>query len=163
MRKSILSLLTVLTVLFLIGCSKDSDPVVSPYTESQEKALSVFNGTWADIQFSNLGSYPGSNLQPNPDKIIFGSKNSKPEEVYKDDFIEGQKLLFSSFGELVYHNEGYEDVACYYWVSKNADELRLYSKESKVLYKAFSLKFECGAKMFLHDRNLTLPYIFVKQ
>ena len=41
-------------VVAFAGCSKDEDPGRS-YTEQQEKALSVFNGTWADTQFSNLG------------------------------------------------------------------------------------------------------------
>ena len=59
-------------ISLLAGCSKDEETGIT-YTEQQQKALSVFNGTWADIQFSNLGNYPGSELQPNPDKIIFGT------------------------------------------------------------------------------------------
>lgn len=103
----------LLCALFLlVGCSKDEDPGRS-YTKQQEKALSVFNGTWADTQFSNLGDYLGAELQPNPDKIIFGSQNNKPVEIYENDFIDGERLLFSAFGELVYHSEGYEDVPCF--------------------------------------------------
>ena len=80
----------LLCALFLlVGCSKDEDPGRS-YTEQQEKALSVFNGTWADTQFSNLGDYPGAELQPDPDKIIFGTQNNKPVEIYENDFIEGE-------------------------------------------------------------------------
>lgn len=117
-------------VVAFAGCSKDEDPGRS-YTEQQEKALSVFNGTWADTQFSNLGDYPGAELQPDPDKIIFGTQNNKPVEIYENDFIEGERLLFSAFGELVYHSEGYEDVSCFYWLSNAADELRLYRTSTK--------------------------------
>ena len=98
--KKIYFCLLVCVVAFA-GCSKDEDPGRS-YTEQQEKALSVFNGTWADTQFSNLGDYPGAELQPDPDKIIFGTQNNKPVEIYENDFIEGERLLFSAFGELVY-------------------------------------------------------------
>ena len=71
----------LLCALFLlVGCSKDEDPGRS-YTKQQEKALSVFNGTWADTQFSNLGDYLGAELQPNPDKIIFGPQNNKHVEI----------------------------------------------------------------------------------
>ena len=139
----------LLCALFLlVGCSKDEDPGRS-YTEQQEKALSVFNGTWADTQFSNLGDYPGAELQPDPDKIIFGTQNNKPVEIYENDFIEGERLLFSAFGELVYHNEGYEDVPCYYWVSNTADELRLYRTSTKKLYKKFALSIKSDTKMNL--------------
>ena len=81
-------------VVAFAGCSKDEDPGRS-YTEQQEKALSVFNGTWADTQFSNLGDYPGAELQPDPDKIIFGTQNNKPVEIYENDFIEGERLAYS--------------------------------------------------------------------
>ncbi len=153
----------LLCALFLlVGCSKDEDPGRN-YTQQQEKALSVFNGTWADTQFSNLGSYPGAELQPDPDKIIFGTQNNKPVEIYENDFIEGERLLFSAFGELVYHSEGYEDVPCYYWVSNTADELRLYRTSTKKLYRKFTLSIKSDTKMHLHDPDLSLPYIFVKQ
>lgn len=149
-------------VVAFAGCSKDEDPGRS-YTEQQEKALSVFNGTWADTQFSNLGDYPGAELQPDPDKIIFGTQNNKPVEIYENDFIEGERLLFSAFGELVYHSEGYEDVPCFYWLSNAADELRLYRTSTKKLYKKFALSIKSDTKMNLHDPDLSLPYIFVKQ
>lgn len=149
-------------VVAFAGCSKDEDPGRS-YTEQQEKALSVFNGTWADTQFSNLGDYPGAELQPDPDKIIFGTQNNKPVEIYENDFIEGERLLFSAFGELGYHSEGYEDVSCFYWLSNAADELRLYRTSTKKLYKKFALSIKSDTKMNLHDPDLSLPYIFVKQ
>lgn len=152
----------LLAISLLAGCSKDEEAGIT-YTEQQQKALAVFNGTWADIQFSNLGNYPGSELQPNPDKIIFGTQNNNPVEIYEDDYINGKTLLFSSFGELVYHSEGYEDVPCFYWVSKTADELRLYRKATKKLYKRFELSIKSDTKMNLHDPNISLPYIFVKQ
>ena len=125
-------------VVAFAGCSKDEDPGRS-YTEQQEKALSVFNGTWADTQ------------------------NNKPVEIYENDFIEGERLLFSAFGELVYHSEGYEDVPCFYWLSNAADELRLYRTSTKKLYKKFALSIKSDTKMNLHDPDLSLPYIFVKQ
>jgi hypothetical protein len=158
-----MKLFCLLCALFLlVGCSKDEDPGRS-YTKQQEKALSVFNGTWADTQFSNLGDYLGAELQPNPDKIIFGTQNNKPVEIYENDFIEGERLLFSAFGELVYHSEGYEDVPCFYWLSNAADELRLYRTSTKKLYKKFALSIKSDTKMNLHDPDLSLPYIFVKQ
>ena len=43
----------IIAWIALVGCSKDDD-FVSTYSERQEKAFALFNGTWADIQFSNL-------------------------------------------------------------------------------------------------------------
>lgn len=67
MKKLLFSLLAVLLVF--CGCSKD-DNEEGNYTEKQQKAFALFNGTWADVQFSNLGTYPGAELQPEPDKIV---------------------------------------------------------------------------------------------
>ena len=64
-------------VVAFAGCSKDEDPGRS-YTEQQEKALSVFNGTWADTQFSNLGDYPGAELQPDRLKSYSEPKTISP-------------------------------------------------------------------------------------
>lgn len=160
--KKIFLLSLACCMLAFTGCSKDDSPK-NPYSDKQQKALAIFSGTWADIQFSNLGSYPGAHLQPNPDKIIFESQYDKPLEIYKDDYINGNTLLFSAFGELVYHNEEYEDVSCYYWLSESATELRLYRKDTKVLYNKYGLSIKDETKFNLQDSNITLPYIFVKQ
>lgn len=155
-------LFCLLACVALLGCSKEEGPT-SAYTELQQKALLVFNGVWADVQFSNLGNYPGAELQPDPDKLIFGTQYKEPVEVTKDDYMYGETLLFSAFGEVVYHSEGYEDVPCYYWVSKNADELRLYEVANNRLYKKFGLTIKSESEMRLQSPNITLPYIFVKQ
>ena len=112
---------------------------------------------------TRIKSYSEPHLLQKSSILPLGTQNNKPVEIYENDFIEGERLLFSAFGELVYHNEGYEDVPCYYWVSNTADELRLYRTSTKKLYKKFALSIKSDTKMNLHAPDLSLPYIFVKQ
>lgn len=162
-----LILTTIATLLLLVGCSKDDMPKPS-YTERQGKAFALFNGVWADIQFSNIGDSHLSHLQPDPDKIVFGIHHQEPIEVYKDDYMDGKQWLFDNHGECVYHDmpykgAEYEIIECYYYVSKDADQFRLYRKDHKVLFQAFAMDVINETKIELHDNDLSLPYIFVKQ
>ena len=64
-------------VVAFAGCSKDEDPGRS-YTEQQEKALSVFNGTWADTQFPTLATIPVPNCNPTRIKSYSEPKTISP-------------------------------------------------------------------------------------
>lgn len=109
-------LLSLIALIMLSGCSKEDEPKTS-YTEQQEKAFAIFKGTWADIQFSNIGEGALAHLQPDPDKIVFGIHYSEPIKVYKDDYM----------------------------------------------YRGYDLSIKSETEFYLHDRDLSLPYIFVKQ
>lgn len=158
----------LLCALFLlVGCSKDEDPGRS-YTELQKKAFAIFNGTWADTQFSNLLGGELGSLLPEPDKIVFGKHHQNPIEVYKDDYMNGKIFLYDNQGECIYYDMPYKDaeyeiVECYYNISQNADYLRLYRRNDNSLYKRFDMSIKSDTKMHLHDPDLSLPYIFVKQ
>ena len=157
----------IATILFLASCSTNDD-IIDYYSEKQEKAFSVFNGTWADVQFSNLSDGQFANLLPEPDKIVFGIHNNNPIDVYKNDYIDGSSLLFKNQGECTYfkmpYKDGmYESVECYYEISTNADYLRLFKKTDNSLYRRYDMSIKNETKINLHDPNLTLPYIFVKQ
>jgi len=60
--------LFIFAVLLLTACSKN-DPEVSIYTTSQQKAFAIFNGTFADIQFSNLSGGSLAQYLPDPEKL----------------------------------------------------------------------------------------------
>ncbi len=156
----------LLAVIAFSGCSKEDS--ISVYTSLQENAFSVFNGTWADIQFSNLDGGSLSEFLPDPNLIVFGTHYKQPENVYKDDFMYDRVYLFEKQGECVYHNMPYKDqeyeiIECYYEVSRNADELRFYKRSNNGFYKSFGLSIKSETRMQLQDKNITLPYIFVKQ
>lgn len=159
--------IVIVTMVTLLGCSKD-DVTESKYSDRQEKAFTLFNGTWADVQFSNIGEGSLSHLQPDPNKIVFGKHNSTPIEVYKDDYMNGKVFLFDNQGECTYHSMPYKDAEyeiteCYYSISSNADKLRLYQKDNNSLFKSFDMSIKSETKINLHDTRITLPYIFVKQ
>jgi hypothetical protein len=150
-----------------VGCSKNDEPEVF-YTEKQEKVFVIFKGIWADIQFSNIGQGQLAHLLPEPDKIIFGNHLKEPIKVYKDDYMDDKVWLFDNQGECTYYNMPYKDaeyeiVECFYEVSKDADYFRLYRKDNNSLYGKYELSVKSETKFNLHDKDLSLPYIFVKQ
>lgn len=153
--------------LAFVGCSEDDD-FVPNYSERQEKAFALFNGTWADIQFSNLSGGQLGSLLPDPDLIVFGTHFDKEIEITRDDYMNGQEHLYYAQGECTYKafdivDEVYEDIECYYYINSDADYMALYDKETNQRYKGFDMDIQSETRIVLHDPNLTLPYIFVKQ
>lgn len=124
MKKLLFSLLAVLLVF--CGCSKD-DSEEGIYTEKQQKAFALFNGTWADVQFSNLGTYPGAELQYEPDKIVWGTHYNTEREIKTSSYMEGEKEGFYVHGEcsyfrVAYKGEPYEEadfLGCCYQIIGN--------------------------------------------
>lgn len=153
----------------LCGCSSDDEPNGgSNYTEKQEKVFAIFNGTWADYQFSNLGSYPGANLQPEPDKIVFGSHYSTEKEIKKSSYIDGETTAFYAQGECTYYSvaykgQPYEAVKCYYNVAPSATILSLWEVEDNTMFHVYDLKVVSETEFNLYQSGITLPYIFKKQ
>lgn len=159
MKKSFLGLLT-LCILFLCACSSgDGGDSAAKFSDEQKAIMTIFHGTWADIQFSNLGDNYLSQFQNDPDKIIFGLQNSKVEEMYSAD----SKYLFSWLGQLTYEESNGEKNDYYYYVSSDGNDMYLYRKDTKVQAKYFKVTVESGTKVKLHDTALSLPYIFVMQ
>ncbi len=166
MKRFILVLAMILPMI-LVGCS-DDDEQLSSYSERQEKAFALFNGTWADIQFSNLSGGQLGSLLPDPDLIVFGNHYDKEIEVTKNDYMDGEEHLFFAQGECTYKafvivDKVYEDVECYYFVNRDADYFALYDKKTNRRYKGFDMDIKSETKIHLHDPDLSLPYIFVKQ
>lgn len=164
--KKILFMLAIMFLIVFYGCSKDEPETY--YTEKQEKAFAIFNGTWADIQFSNLSGGQLADLMPDPDKIVFGTHNNKPIGVYKDDYINGKGLLFDNQGECAYYSMPYKGaeykiIECYYEISDNADQIRLYKRSDNSLFNSYYMSIKSETKINLQDPNLSLPFVFVKQ
>ena len=157
-------LLMLCLVALITGCSKDDE--TSAYSEKQQKALSVFNGSFADYQYSNLGSQSGSNLLGDPDIINFGTQYDEPLELRVDDYMNGSKCMGEAHGECLYRkfvvNE-YEDIACYYKVAYDASALTLYRKSNKEQYHHYTLSIDSPTEFKLYQKGLSLPYIFKKQ
>lgn len=166
MKKAYFSLL--LPALLLWGCSSDDEPNGSHYTEKQEKVFAIFNGTWADYQFSNLGTYPGANLQPEPDKIVFGSHYSTEKDIKQSSYIDGETTAFTAQGECTYYSvaykgQPYDAVKCYYNVAPSATILSLWNIEENRMFHTYDLKVVNETEFNLYQSGITLPYIFKKQ
>lgn len=161
--------MSISSMILLFSCStNDENAEILSYSDKQEKAFALFNGTWADIQFSNLSDGHLSELKQDPDKIVFGMHNNTPIEVYANDYMNGKTLLFNNQGECTYYNMPYKDasyevVECYYQISINADYLTLYKKSDNSLYRRYDMSIKSETKINLQDPNISLPYIFVKQ
>ena len=165
MKKLLFSLLAVLLVF--CGCSKD-DNEEGNYTEKQQKAFALFNGTWADVQFSNLGTYPGAELQPEPDKIVWGTHYNTEREIKTSSYMEGEKTGFYAQGEcsyfrVAYKGEPYEDTKCYYYVTPSANTLSLWSVSENKMLHTYELSIKSEKQFYLYQSGITLPYIFEKQ
>lgn len=160
--------ITLACCLFVFGgCSNDDDSQ-NNYSEKQEKAFAIFYGTWADTQFSNLGSYPGAELQPDPDKIIFGTHYQIPKEVTGNSYMNGEEVLFEAQGECTYYSmpykgAEYEIIKCLYNISPNADIFSLWSISENKSYHVYDISIKTETQFYLHQSGITLPYIFVKQ
>lgn len=158
----------LLPALFLCGCSSDDEPAKSNYSEKQEKVFAIFNGTWKDYQFSNLGSYPGANLQPDPDMIIFGSHFSKEIDIKNSSYIDGETVAFTAQGECTYYSvaykgQPYEAVKCYYNVAPSATILSLWNIEANRMFNTYDLKVVSETEFNLYESGITLPFVFKKQ
>lgn len=157
--KKIFAIIVIALQFILCGCSKDDE---QPYTEKQQKALSVFNGTFADYQYSNLSN----ELLGDPDIIEFGVQYNEPIELRVEDFMDGYKYMGEAHGECVYKKkplDEYESVDCFYKVSYDANALTLYRKSNKEIYRNYSLFIESQNGFRLYETGLSLPYIFKKQ
>lgn len=160
MKKILLPLM--LSLFVLSGCSKDDEESV--YSDKQQKALSVFNGTFSDYQYSNLGNA----LLGEPDMIVFGAQYPSPIELRIDDFMDGSTYMGEAHGECTYkkkliQEEPYEDIECYYEVSYDAEALTLYRKSDKEIYHHYALIIESPTEFKIYQSGLSLPYIFKKQ
>ena len=160
MKKLFLPLFLILAILS--SCSKDD--IESPYSEKQQKALSVFKGTFADYQYSNLGN----ELLGDPDIIVFGVQYEKPIELRVDDFMDGSQYMGEAHGECVYKKKPldeypYEEIECYYKVSYDAEALTLYRKLDMKMYHHYTLFIDSPNEFRLYESGLSLPYIFKKQ
>lgn len=149
------------------GCSKGDEPT-SVYTERQQKVFALFSGTWADYQFSNLGKGEFAKYQPNPDLIVFGQHFSMPVKKTEKNYMDGGVELYEAQGECVYKDynlfsNSYDETPCYYYVHGRADYLALYEKATNQRFKGFDMYVNSETSIRLHDKNLSLPYIFQKQ
>lgn len=161
MKKYLFALLVC--VMAFAGCSKDDDEI-STYSEKQKKAFALFNGTWEDIQFS----YFMGNKLHDPDMIVFGTHYDNQIEVTENDYMNGEEHLFFAQGECTYRSfdivdKTYTDIECYYYLSYDAEDFYLYEKSTNNLYNSYYIDIESETKIYLHDRDLSLPYIFIKQ
>lgn len=156
--KKLLSASLILFALSLGGCGSDDEPEAL-YTDAQKEALAMFTGTWADYQFSNLGSYEGAYLQPDPDKIVFTLQYEKPEAISPT--YEAQGLC--TYYAMPYKGASYEATRCYYNVSPSATVLSLWSVEDNAMFHVYDLKIKSPTEFYLYQSGITLPYIFRKQ
>jgi|GEM_PF-3657783 hypothetical protein len=143
--KRILSYFFVVLALAFCGCSKVDDAVNSPYSESQLKALTMMTGTF-NSESTTLDSIMGEYTT-----ISFTKTYSEPIHFYKEDYVDGQVLLFSAHGECTYIST-VSTISCYFNISDDADKLTLYFKGGngdKKQYSSFNLKIYSADKFYL--------------
>lgn len=162
--------LLLLAVVVLCGCSSNDDELTTNYTEAQNKVFALFNGTWADTQFSNLGTYPGAELQHDPDKIVFGTHYQTEKEIKNTDYMNDGTTAFFAQGECSYlaydqFTDGgtYNETKCYYYVSAAGDALTLWDVERNKQFHYYTMNVKSTTQISLKLSSLSLPYIFVKQ
>lgn len=159
--KNLLSVLFFLSFV-LISCSSDNDDT-NPYSEKQQQALTIMKGSFEDTSFETGNSGPTS--------ITFGSQYAQNVDIYKDGLSGIDNLLIRAQGECVWHqrylsSQYNEDVNCYYEVSSDASYFILVYKggsKDKSLYQRFDLKILNQNGFTLKDKDLSLPYNFVKK
>lgn len=155
-------LILLITIISLIGCSSDSDDNGINLSDKQKTALAVFKGSWADVQFSNLNSGQLAYLQPDPDRIVFTKHYQSPIG------INARTSTFNAHGECSYLNVSQEDGVyeiddCFYSVSEDGEHLSLYNTKDNSLLQTYELTIKSNQKFNLHDKRISLPYVFDKQ
>lgn len=164
MKKIFFTTITLISLSFvLFACSRDDSDEQSAYTDKQRKVFALFNGVWADYQFSKLGGGIGD-----PDLIVFGQHYTTPIRKTEKDYLVGEIEKYEAQGECMYrsYNYGtntYDDTHCFYYVNANATYLALYDKATNKRFKGFDMYINSETSIRLHDKNLSLPYVFQKQ
>lgn len=147
-------ILLLCLVALITGCSgDDNDPA---YSEKQQNALAVFNGTFADHQYSNID---GNDILPDPDMFIFGKQYSEPLELNAHSEAHGE----CTYKKMPYKGAAYENIECYYKVAYDASALTLYKKSDKEIYHTYTLLIDSKTEFRLFQTGISLPYIFKKQ
>lgn len=159
--KKLILLILIIFPLFITSCSSD-DEDNNPYSEKQQKALTVMKGNFKDATFQSVSGT----------QISFIEKYDKPLKIYKNDYMNGNTILIEAQGVCVWstHYAGgmsaYNDsIPCYYEVSYDASRFTLVYKNGemdKTLYERFDLKVTSESTFQLQDKDLTLPYQFSK-
>ena len=164
MKKFLLTAIAIIgVVLAFVACSNDEPNEQSTYTEKQQKVFALFKGTWADYQFSNLGGGIGD-----PDLIVFGQHYTSPIKKAEKDYLDGEIEKYEAQGECTYRNynygtKTYDDTHCFYYVNASATYLALYDRATNERFKGFDMHINSETSIRLHDKNLSLPYVFQKQ
>lgn len=163
-------LISILCAFLLSACStNDGELDLSSYTEKQQTTLTVFNGIFAEHR-------------PESDdlmtKFAFSKVYLKPFEFSEDDYSTGQMIEFEAHGECDFYEVisdhliggGYEQryiiKSCYFSVSKNADNFKLYhkdDKDNKGFYRGYALSAISKESFTLQSVDMESPLIFVKQ
>ena len=154
-------LMLILSIIFLISCSSD-DEDKAIYSEKQQKALAVLSGVFDDVAFEGSKNY-----------ISFENQYAKPLDIYKESYMDGSTILIRAQGECIWHTQYSGNtsqynlvVPCYYEVSYDASYFILVYKggeKDKTLFERFDLKVISPTRFTLKDKDLSLPYDFVKK
>ena len=153
-----------MAIVAFVSCSNDSDDMNSAYSQQQQKVQAMFNGSFADYQYSKLGNP----LLGDPDMIVFKKNYPEPVELRVDDYLNGSKYMGEAHGECIYrkkplNTDPYSDIECYYKIAYDGTALTLYKKSDKEIYHHYNMIIESSIEFKLYQSGLSLPYIFKKQ
>lgn len=152
-----------LVMFAFASCSKDEDGNAA-YSVQQQKVQAMFNGTYADYQYSNLNN----SILGDPDLIVFTKSYPTPVELRTDDYLNGSKYMGEAHGECTYkkkllEDQPYTDVECYYNIGYEGTYLTLYKKSDKEIYHHYTMNVVSDTEFRLYQSGLSLPFIFKKQ
>lgn len=156
-------LFLAIAMLACVACSKDDDGDAA-YSEQQQKVQAMFNGTYADYQYSNLSN----SILGDPDLIVFTKSYPEPIELRVDDYLNGSKYMGEAHGECTYKKKllddrPYTDTECYYKIGYDGKSLTLYNVTDKEIYHHYTMNVVSNTEFRLYQSGLSLPFIFKKQ
>ena len=154
------------------SCSSEDDMLPSNgcYTDIQQKALTVLNGTWVSNEIAVRYELYGGSVEmivvPS-DTLVFLSQYSEPRSFYVYDYLRGvetESFVACGTCELRVGSGSipYFTPACYFYVSPSGDELSLYNVETEQLVRSYNFRVESVTRFYAGSSNGS-PIIFNKQ
>ena len=167
-------LLLAFALLAITSCSKNEDETLNPnknYTEIQQKALNILNGTWISNEITEKYYMSGATASVTAvpaDTLVFKSQYPAPKTFLAYDYLQGKEVenfivcgtCELKSGRSIINAKYATD--CYFYITPSGNALHLYSVESERLVKSYDFRIESDSR-FYAGAYYGIPIIFNKQ